>query len=484
VGDVQCCFKDGKIPTPNLDRLASQGMMFTDAHSGSAICTPTRYGILTGRYAWRTYLRGSVLAAYDDPLISAGRLTLPAMLKQQGYATDCVGKWHLGWDWPFRSDKLRKKYGMAHLGCTDQYAEPKDFDWSLPIANGPTTRGFDTYFGTHVPNQPPYCFIEDDRPVGIPSVMFGGATTVPDYYVVGDLGPMVPGHKFEDILPAITRRAADVIAKRAAAKQPFFLYFALTSPHEPVAPSREWIGKSGISPLADFIMQTDDTVGQVMQALEKNGIADNTLLIFTADNGHCPYTNLDALLKAGHQPSGPYRGYKADIWEGGHHEPFIARWPGKVKPGTACDDVICLTDMMATFGAITGAKLPENAAEDSISFLPDLLGMATGPCREAIVHQGSNGALAIRQGRWKLEFCPGSNGYGSASPPGDDEARKQGLPEVQLYDMAQDVAEQRNVQTEHPEVVNRLKQLLQKYIDDGRSTPGPKQKNDIAVDIF
>jgi arylsulfatase A-like enzyme len=483
VGDVQCCFKDGKIPTPNLDRLASQGMMFTNAHSGSAVCSPTRYGIQTGRYAWRTYLRGGVLNSYDAPLISADRLTLPAMLKQQGYATDCVGKWHLGWEWPFRTDTLRKTFGTGHNDGAPNHAEPKDFDWSQPIAGGPTTRGFDTYFGTHVPNQPPYGFIENDRFVGVPSVMFGGAATLPAYYYVDVLGPMVPGHKFEDILPAITQRATDVIAKRAAAKQPFFLYFALTSPHEPVAPSKPWLGKSGISPLADFIMQTDDTVGQVLQALEKSGTAQNTLVIFTADNGHCPYTDLNDLLKAGHRPSGPFRGYKADIWEGGHHEPFFARWPDKIKPGTTCDDMICLTDLMATCAAITGAKLPENAAEDSVNFLPDLLGTATSPCREAIVHQGLSGALAIRQGQWKLEYCPGSNGYGSASPPGDDDARKQGLPEVQLYDMATDVAEQRNVQAEHPEIVNHLTQLLQKYIDDGRSTPGPKQKNDVPVKI-
>ncbi|HOD83781.1 MAG: Arylsulfatase [Planctomycetes bacterium ADurb.Bin126] len=482
VGDVRCCFKDGKIATPNLDRLASQGMIFTDAHSGSAVCTPTRYGILTGRYAWRTYLRSSVLAAYDDPLIAADRLTLAGMLKQQGYATDCVGKWHLGWDWPFRSADMRQKYGRAHKGCVGQYAEPKDFDWSQPIANGPTARGFDTYFGTHVPNQPPYCFIENDRTVGLPSAMFD-RKTVPAYYCVGSPGPIVPGHTFEAILPAITKRATEVIARRAAAKQPFFLYFALTSPHEPVAPSKQWLGKSGISPLADFIMQTDDAVGQVMRALEDSGVADNTLLIFTADNGHCPYTGLTPLLKAGHRPSGPYRGYKADIWEGGHREPFIARWPGRVKPGSTCSDVICLTDFMATFAAVTGAEIPANAGEDSVSFLGDLLGTASGPCREAVVHQGCNGGLSIRQGQWKLECTPGSNGYGSASKPGDAEARKQGLPEVQLYNLSTDVAEQKNLQAEHQEVVARLTALLRKYIDDGRSTPGPKQKNDVPVKL-
>jgi arylsulfatase A-like enzyme len=190
------------------------------------------------------------------------------------------------------------------------------------------------------------------------------------------------------------------------------------------------------------------------------------------------------LLKAGHQPSGPYRGYKADIWEGGHHEPFVARWPGKVKPGSTCSDLICLTDFMATFAAIAGAKVPDNAAEDSVSFLPDLLGTATGPCREAIVHQGCDGALSIRQGKWKLACCPGSNGYGSASHPGDAEARKKGLPANQLYDISSDVTEQKNLQAEHPDVVQRLTALLQQYIDNGRSTPGTKQKNDVPLTIY
>jgi arylsulfatase A len=460
VGDVQCYFKEGKIPTPNLDRLASQGMRFTDAHSGSAVCTPTRYGLLTGRYAWRTRLRTGVLQAYDPPLIAKDRLTLPSMLRQQGYTTACIGKWHLGWNWPAKNGK-------------------KDF--TQPIANGPITRGFDYYFGTHVPNQPPYCFIENDRTIGVPSAMLD-PRTLPAYYHVPNAGPMLPGWKFDEILPKLDEKAVSYIGARAKDKKPFFLYFALTSPHEPVAPAKQWQGKSGINPVADFIMQTDAVVGDVLKALETNGLAGNTLLIFTADNGHCPYTGLEQLLKHGHYPSGPYRGYKADIWEGGHHEPFIAQWPGKIKPGTTCNDIICLTDLMATCADITGAKIPDDAGEDSVSILPALLGTATAPVREAIVHQGLNGALAIRQGKWKLEFCPGSNGYGNAKP-NDAEARKKGLSPIQLYDMSQDSGEKRNVQAEHPEIVKQLTQLLQKYVDDGRSTPGAKQKNDVPVRI-
>jgi arylsulfatase A-like enzyme len=345
---------------------------------------------------------------------------------------------------------MRKKYGQGHKGVVPQYAEPEDFDWSRPIANGPVTRGFDTYFGTHVPNQPPYCFIENDRVVGTPSEMLrkGG---VP--------GPMVPGHKLVDILPAITRRATEVIARRAAEKRPFFLYFALTSPHEPVAPSKDWQGKSGISPLADFIMQTDDTVGQVLQALEKNGAAGNTLVIFTADNGASYYTGLKDHLKAGHRPSGPYRGYKADIWEGGHRVPFIARWPGKIKPGTHCRNTVCLTDLMATCAAITGAKLPVDAGVDSVSFLPNLLDADSAPPREATVHQAANGTLSLRRGKWKL------------------------IAPAQLYDLETDVAEKQDVAADHPGIVEELTTLLQLYIATGRSTPGPKQPNDVLVSL-
>ncbi len=459
VGDVQCFFKDGKIQTPNLDRLATQGMRFTEAHSGSSICSPSRYGILTGRYAWRTRLRSGVLKPFDTPLIESGRLTIPAMLRQQAYTTACIGKWHLGWNWPVTDGKR---------------------DFTKPIADGPTARGgFDYYFGTDVPNYPPYCFIENDRTLGIPSAQLTPKEVPPSFHLSYP-GAMLPGWKFDEILPTLDAKAVQYIADHASEKKPFFLCLTLTSPHEPIAPSKEWQGRSAINPVADFIMQTDAVAGDVIQAVEKYGISENTLVIFTADNGHCPYTGLEALLKYGHRPSGPYRGYKFDIWEGGHHIPFIARWPGKIKAGTTCDDPICLTDLMATFAEISGAKIPGNAGEDSVSILPDLLGTASTPVREALVHQSGDGNLAIRQGKWKLEFCPGSGGW---SAPKNAPARKQGLPEMQLYDTTEDVAEQRNVQAEHPEIVQRLTQLLQKYIDDGRSTPGPKQENDVLVKI-
>lgn len=467
VGDVQCLNPlEGKIPTPRLDHLAGQSMIFSNAHSSSALCSPSRYSIMTGRYAWRTRLRSGVLVPYDPPLIAADRLTLPELFKQRGYETACIGKWHLGWDWPKTDGKV---------------------DFTQAIAQGPTTRGFDYYFGTDVPNYPPYCFIENDRTVGQPTAW----KVKTGLEVSGIPGPMLPGWNTEEILPTIADRAVRYIAERAGDKKPFFLYVPLTSPHEPVAPTKQWQGKSGISSQADFIMETDDVVGQIDRALEARGLAGNTLLIFTADNGHNPFIQLEALLEHGHHPSGPYRGYKWDIWDGGHHEPFLIRWPGKVQPGSICPDMICLSDLMATSAEILGTKLPDNAGEDSVSFLPDLLGTARGPVRKALVHQGGAGGLAIREGRWKLECCPGSNGQ--PGPPNiipikdhwtDAEARKMGLPPVQLYDMEADVGETNNVEAAHPEIVARLMKLLEKYITDGRSTPGAAQKNDIAVPLF
>jgi arylsulfatase A len=444
----------GKIATPHVDRLASEGMVFTDAHSGSSVCTPSRYGILTGRYAWRTRLQSGVLWPYNAPLIAPGRLTVPALLQQHGYHTACIGKWHLGWNWPRKGGQIV-------------------FD--RPIADGPTARGFHDYFGVDVPNFPPYCFIDKDRMAGNPT---GRKTT---QNLDGLPGPMLPGWQFDAILPKLTAKAVDCIGQRAADKRPFFLYFALTSPHEPIAPSARFRGKSGISPLADFIMETDWVVGQVLEALDKHGLAKNTLVIFTSDNGHAPYTGLKALLDAGHWPSQRLRGYKSDIWEGGHRIPFIVRWPGTTKAGATCHQLICLSDLMATCAEVLGTSLPENAGEDSASILSALRGAAVGPLHEAVVHHSWDGRFSLRQGKWKLELCSGSGGW---SAPADAQAVKRGLPAVQLYDMAHDDRERVNLQHEHPEIVERLTKLLERYVADGRSTPGPRQKNDVAVDIW
>lgn len=347
-GDAKCFNPDGKIPTPNIDRLAAEGMKFTDAHSGSAVCSPTRYGILTGRYAWRTKLRRGVLGPYDPPLIAAGRPTVASLLKANGYHTACIGKWHLGWDWPKVNGEVV-------------------FD--KPIAGGPTTRGFDYYFGTDVPNYPPYCFIHNDRTVGQPT----GMKEVRD--LNGRPGPSLPDWKFDAILPTLAAKAVDYIGERAKEKdKPFFLYFPLTSPHEPIAPSAKFRGKSGINDLADFFMESDWAVGEVLAALDKHELSANTLFFFTCDNGHATYTGLKPLTDAGHKVSGPYRGFKTDIWEGGHRVPFIARYPDKIKAGSTCDATICHTNLLATCLDVLGKPIPLDAAEDSFSIWPLLQG--------------------------------------------------------------------------------------------------------------
>jgi arylsulfatase A-like enzyme len=286
------------------------------------------------------------------------------------------------------------------------------------------------------------------------------------------------------MLPRLGRQAVSYLADHAGAAKagtPFFLYLALTSPHTPILPTPEWQGKSGLGAYGDFVMQTDAVVGDVLAALEKHGLADNTLVIFTSDNGCSPQAGTPELEKQGHFASAQFRGYKADIWDGGHRVPFFARWPGKIKPGTQSSQLICHTDFMATCAELLAARLPANAGEDSVSILSALRGTDRAPLREAVVHHSINGLFSIRQGTWKLELCPGSGGWGK---PGDVDAAKSGLPEVQLYDLGTDIAETRNLHAENPAVVARLNSLLERYVADGRSTPGPKQANDVAVNLL
>lgn len=336
-----------------------------------------------------------------------------------------------------------------------------------PIKNGPTARGFDLYFGTDVPNYPPYCFLANDRTVGQPT----GKKETRD--LDGRPGPLLPGWKFDAILPTLTEKAVGYIGERAKEGKPFFLYFPLTSPHEPIAPSARFKGKSGISDLADFFLETDWAVGQVLEALDRHQVAGNTLVFFTGDNGHARYTGLPALQKAGHQPSGPWRGYKADIWEGGHRVPFLARWPGKIKAGTTCEETICHTNLLATCAALLGRPLPDDAGEDSGNILPLLRGEKGLPAFEAVVHQGSDGTLALRRGRWKLVFGPEP---GKMAEPAERP--------VQLYDLNADPGEARDVRADHADRVKEMTTLMEKYIAEGRSTAGKARKNDVAVPLW
>jgi arylsulfatase A len=467
VGDIQSHFPDNKIPTPHLDRLVKQGMSFTDAHSGSAVCSPTRYGLLTGRYSWRTRLQEWVIAAYEPPLIDAERLTLPGMLKSQGYQTACIGKWHLGWNWPGPQESR-----MAEPG---NVLAKETWHFTKPVRGGPTDRGFDYFYGVDLPNLPPFTYLENDRVVTQPTAKYKLDPTqgvnLPGHSVGA---PMAPGWRLDQILPDITARAVRYVHERAKDDKPFFLYFSQTSPHEPVSPSKAFKGKSGIAPIADFVMETDWSAGQVIKAIEDAGIADNTVVIFTADNGHSHYTGWQHLIKAGHRPSGPYRGHKGDIWEGGHRVPMVVRWPSRIAAGSSNNQLICLNDIFATCGELVEADIPPSAAEDSFSFLPLALALGrskTGK-RTNVVSHSVNGEFAYREGPWKIVYkLPTRN---------RDQAR--GKPAiVELYNLEIDIAEKDSVADRHPEIVKRLSTALQLLVDRGTSRLGPAQSNDTRV---
>ena len=462
-GDLGCYQKRSKIPTPNLDRLAAEGMRFTDAHSPSSVCTPTRYALMTGRYAWRSRLKAGVLAPWGEPLIEPGRLTVATLLRQQGYRTACFGKWHLGWQWPTR-DNQRARSGPDHA--------LSNVDFSRKVTDGPITRGFDTYFGVDLPNYPPYCFIENDHTVGIPS-----EPSTPEF---NRPGPMLPGWKWVDVFPEVTRRAVRFIddASKAAPRRPFFLYFPMTAPHFPVVPSAEFRGKSEAGDYGDFVVQVDAAVGQVLDALKRAGVAGETIVIFTSDNGP-EITNevrigaYDRIRKYDHASMGELRGAKRDAWEGGHRVPFLVRWPGQVPAGTVSDETICHVDLMATLAAVLGMKLPADAGEDSFNLLPAwITEKGDKRIREATVHHSGSGHFAIRQREWVLiDFRTGDDnrepdwfkqerGYTPHDQPGE------------LYNLGTDRAQRHNLYATEPAEVRELKALLQRYKQSGRSAPG------------
>lgn len=461
-GDPQCLNPESKIPTPNMNRLAEEGMVFTDAHSPSAVCSPTRYSILTGQYAWRSRLKRGVLWQYDLPLIPEDRLTLPAMLKKHGYATACIGKWHLGWEWPTTDGSTIEDYAeFAQMNDKARTAFGEKIDFTKPIKNGPTTRGFDYYFGTSVPNFPPYCFLENDHTVGIPS-----AQKPDDIY--GHPGPMLPGWEQEKILPTLTEKAVDYIERHAKSSndKPFFMFLTSTAPHTPIRPDKPFQGKSQAGPYGDLVHQVDWTIGSIMEALDRNGIAENTIFIVSSDNGsparagdpfkhgrdfHPPGTVVE---KFGHNPSYIYRGMKWKIWDGGHRVPFFIRWPARIKAGSKCGQTVCLTDIMATMAGLTGDKLPRDAGEDSYDISPLWFG-EDRQIREATVHHDSGGRFAIRQGKWK--FIEGKG--------------KSVKKNAELYDMQADPSEKNNLYDERQDIVNKLSKLLQEYRDTGRSKP-------------
>ena len=471
-GDVQCYNPErGKIPTPHIDKLAAQGMRFTDGHSSSGVCSPSRYTLLTGRYHWRTRLQSGIVPLWGAPLIAPDRVTIGTLAKQHGYRTACIGKWHLGWEWPIPEDRaaLFKEKPKGAATATEAHRAVWREVFSQPIGGGPTTRGFDLYFGTDVPNHPPFCFIEKDRTIGIPTEFL--PTRLVGNNQASIQGPALADWTLEPILPALGDRATAFITDSAKKPEPFLLYLPLTSPHTPLSVNEEWKGKSGLNLFADFVMETDAVVGRVLDALEKSGEAENTMVIFTADNGCAPYIGVGDLEKRGHYPSGPLRGYKADAWEGGHRVPFIVRWPGKVEPGSTCDQLVQQADLIATFAEVLETQLPDNVGEDSFSLLPLLKG-DDRPVRETAVNCSIGGVPSVRQGKWKYIAAPGSGGWGKGGDPSQP---------VQLYNLADDLSETKNLAAAMPEKVAEMKALLEKLITEGRSTPGAKQPNDVAV---
>ena len=461
-GDVHCYNPErGKIPTPHIDTLAGQGMRFTDAHTSSGVCSPTRYALLTGRYHWRTRLQSGIVPYLGDPLIAPERVTIADLLKQQGYRTAAIGKWHLGWDIQLTDNerKLLKSYGGKAGGGGKVATVTTDAEhvawrtiYSREFRGGPVDAGFDSYFGTDVPNWPPYCFIENKRTVGIPTELLPADAL--KNHQASLQGPALAGWKLDAILPTLADRACAFIEDAAKRPEPFFLYVPLTSPHTPIAPTSEWRGKSGLGDFADFVMQTDAIVGRVLATLKKSGAAEKTLVIFTSDNGCAPYIGAKEMEAKGHFPSGPWRGYKADAWEGGHRVPFIVRWPGTVAPGTRCDALVQQTDIIATLAAALETKLPIGAGEDSVSLLPLLRG-GTEPVREFSISHASSGLPALRRGSWKIIFGEGGGGFQRGANPDSG----------QLYDLATDPGEKKNLWASNPELVAELTATMERLVN-------------------
>jgi len=439
------------METPNLDRLVRQGMMFTDAHSSSGVCSPSRYSLLTGRYHWRTRLKSGIVGKWERPLIKDERLTMPELLQDAGYDTAMFGKWHLGWNWPAKDG--------------DTTSGPDRIDFDAPVTGGPVDHGFDYYFGDDVPNWPPYAWRENDRVLG------DLTTTMEKGRMVGvSSGPAVEDWSFEAVLPELAERSAEYVRDRSDDEPPFFLYFSMTSPHTPIAPSERFRGKTGITKYTDWLYETDWAVGRVLDALEESGQAENTLVIFTTDNGTSPKAKFDQLESKGGHLRVNWRGWKADAYEGGHRVPFVVRWPGHVEPGTRTDQVISQVDLMATVADVVDREVPPDEGEDSVSLLPLFKNPSReDPLHEAVVAHSAYGFYTVRREEWKVLFSKGSGGW---SPPTPREVRP-----FQLYNLDEDPKEQNNLADKYPDRIQSMKYILRRYVERGRSTPGPEQSN-------
>lgn len=459
IGDVSPTNPDCKIQTPHLQKMADEGLTFLDAHTPSSVCTPTRYGLLTGRYNWRSRLSRGVLNGRSNHLIPADRPTLGHLMRKGGYHTAMIGKWHLGWDW---------------------HKNGKEIDFTKPVKNGPDINGFDQYYGHCASlDMPPYVWVDTGRITAQPD-REEGVSKQEDRYGWYRKGPIGADFQIADVLPHLFNKSIEHVkarAKDAWNGKPFFLYLALPAPHTPIVPVPPFKGASGINPYADFVMQADHHMGQLLAALKENGLDKNTLVIFTSDNGCSPEANFDLLKEHGHHPSARFRGHKADIYEGGHRVPLIARWPGRIKAGGSTKALACLTDIYSTLEAITGQVRQTLGGEDGFSLLPVFNGRESSG-RNTLISHSIGGSFAIRKGPWKLCLSAGSGGW---SAPRERDAKKAGLPPMQLFNLDSDPGEQKNLADAQPEKVKELLHLLDRQVRNGRCTPGDAVDNDRDV---
>ncbi|VGO18478.1 sulfatase family protein [Pontiella sulfatireligans] len=475
-GDLGANNPESKIPTPNLDQLADQGMRFTDGHSSSGICTPSRFALLTGQHHWRRF--HGIVNAFGESVFEPDDFTLAKMFKSKGYNTAAVGKWHLGWNWDALKIDDTANTTVEQWGKKKKAYKPEAFDWSKPIPNGPLAQGFDYYFGDGTINFPPYCFVENDRVTEVPTVMMDTKLfkEIPEGNWEFRPGPMVEGWNPYKVLPTLADKAVAWIGKQKK-EQPFFLYFAFPSPHAPIIPNDEYRGKSEAGPYGDFVVESDAMAGKIFQALEAGGFSKNTIVVFTADNGPEKYA-YERQKKFGHWSSGPSRGLKRDVWEGGHRVPFVVSWPGKVKPGMVSDETVSQVDLATTFAKVIGYDMTSTEAVDSYNLLPVLEEKKySQPLRKATVQNTFDKAFALRQGDWV--YIDAKSGEHSKSPAWFNEERgygKDATPGL-LYNLKDDPAQHVNLYASHPEKVGEMKALLERYKGGEGCAPHAKNSN-------
>lgn len=482
-GDLSCFNENSKLQTPHIDRLCEHGVQLTDCHSTSALCTPSRYGLMTGRYNWRSRLKQSVLPGGADPLIEEGRSTIATMFKKHGYYTAAVGKWHLGLGWERKlidgkeygiEDEVREKLKVP--GAEGFLLDGMGIDFTKPLKVSPNDYGFDYFFGTAASlDQPPYTYIENRQVLAVPDHVTGVFPldrTGASQQQLWQRGPAAPGYDFEKVIPDMNDKVLQIIDEHANNEQPFFIYYPTHAVHGPLLPPDEFKGKSGLNVYGDMVLYLDHLVGTIQDKLNEKGIAENTIFIFASDNGCSGVADYPFLTAHGHNPSYVFRGKKTDIYEGGHRIPAIISWPEKYKEAKECDQMACLCDLYATFAEMLGESVPDNAGEDSISLMPAL--DENQKVRNSVVHSSGDGSFSIRTQDWKLELC--RHGGSGMSKVVFEPTTSEEVP-YQLYNLTDDISEKRNVAAKHPEICLKMMEELMSIVENGRSTKGDRQEN-------